>query len=81
MGVVNTVKTFSQGVGPLVTGWLGGKGKMGVAFFIAGLMKISYDLGLLTFFLRGETSQRIKNGDQETGEEAIFLVSSDDESE
>lgn len=27
MEVVNTVKRLSQGVGPLVTGWLGGKGK------------------------------------------------------
>lgn len=95
MGVVNTLKTFSQGIGPFVTGWLGEKGKMGVAFFIAGLMKIFYDLGLLTFFLRGGVSQRVKDGDRdqevryksvqvEDGEEldeAVFLGSSDDESE
>lgn len=97
MGVVNTIKTFSQGIGPFVTGWLGGKGRMGDAFFIAGLMKILYDLGLLMFFLRGKVSQRIKDGDNGGGfrytsvpseegdvdepDEAEILVSSDDESE
>lgn len=93
MGVVNTIKTFSQGIGTFVTGWLGGKGRMGDAFFIAGLMKILYDLSLL-MFLRGKVSQRIKDGDNGEGfrytsvqseegdaDEAEFLVSSDDESE
>jgi len=93
MGVVNTLKTFAQGVGPFVTGWLGGIGKMGIAFFIAGLMKISYDLGLLAFFLGSGVSQRIKDGDRdqyqgvrgeegaEELDEAVFLGSSDDESD
>lgn len=97
MGVVNTLKTFSQSAGPFVTGWLGGMGKMGVAFFIAGLMKICYDLGLLAFFLKSGVSQRVKDGDRdqevryksvqseegdaEELDEAVFLGSSDDESE
>lgn len=65
MGVVNTLKTFSQGAGPFVTGWLGAQGKMGVAFIIAGLMKIAYDLGLLSFFLFGGVSQRVRDGDRD----------------
>lgn len=67
---------------------------MSVAFFIAGLVKISYDPGLLAFFLRGDTLQRIKNGNQgqwasyrsvqggegNVEEETVSLVSSADES-
>jgi MFS family permease len=54
MGIVNVVKTLSQSGGPSVTGLLAGSDRFWVAFVVAGSMKASYDLGLLTFFLKVE---------------------------
>ncbi|KAI9813615.1 MAG: para-aminobenzoate synthase, (PABA) [Pycnora praestabilis] len=55
MGIVNTVKTSAQSVGPLVTGVLAGRGVglggFGGAFLVAGVLKGSYDLGMLVMFL------------------------------
>ncbi|TKA77241.1 hypothetical protein B0A49_00782 [Cryomyces minteri] len=51
MGVVNTVKTLSQSGGPIITGVLAGKSRFWVAFLVAGSLKASYDLGMLTMFL------------------------------
>lgn len=54
MGIVNVVKTLSQSGGPTVTGILAGSDRFWIAFVVAGSMKASYDLGLLTFFLKVE---------------------------
>lgn len=54
MGIVNVVKTLSQSGGPTVTGVLAGSDRFWIAFVVAGSMKASYDLGLLTFFLKVE---------------------------
>ncbi len=51
MGVVNVVKTLSQSGGPVVTGWLAGRGRFWVAFVVAGGLKASYDLGMLWLFV------------------------------
>lgn len=51
MGVVNVVKTLSQSGGPVATGGLAGAGKFWVAFLIAGMLKMSYDLAMLKMFL------------------------------
>ncbi|KAK5107569.1 hypothetical protein LTR62_001012 [Meristemomyces frigidus] len=51
MGIVNTVKTMSQSSGPLITGVLAGKNHFWVAFVIAGVLKGSYDMGLLAMFV------------------------------
>ena len=51
MGIVNTVKTMSQSSGPLITGLLANHGAFWIAFLLAGMLKASYDLGLLTVFL------------------------------
>lgn len=51
MGVVNVVKTLSQSGGPVATGGLAGAGKFWVAFLIAGILKMSYDLAMLKMFL------------------------------
>ena len=51
MGIVNTLKTASQSVGPLVSGWLAGIHKFWVAFLLAGSLKASYDLGMLYMFV------------------------------
>ena len=60
MGIVNVVKTLSQSGGPTVTGILAGSGRFWIAFVVAGSMKASYDLGLLTFFLKVEKQAQEK---------------------
>lgn len=50
MGVVNILKTLAQSSGPTVTGVLAGHNHFWVAFVVAGSMKATYDVLLLTFF-------------------------------
>lgn len=50
MGIVNTLKTLSQSSGPWITGLLAGGGRFWVAFVVAGALKASYDVLLLTMF-------------------------------
>lgn len=69
MGVVNVVKTLSQSVGPVVTGWLAGKGKFWIAFVVAGCLKASYDLGMLSIFL-GYKTQEEREEEQRRGRAA-----------
>ncbi|KAK5703222.1 hypothetical protein LTR97_004171 [Elasticomyces elasticus] len=70
MGIVNTVKTMSQSSGPLITGTLAGSDYFWVAFVVAGALKASYDVGMLSMFvnhrIEGESS-RSESGDGETG--------------
>lgn len=54
MGIVNVVKTLSQSGGPTLTGILAGDQRFWIAFVAAGAMKASYDIGLMTFFLKVE---------------------------
>lgn len=58
MGIVNVVKTLSQSGGPVITGILAGRERFGVAFVVAGCLKASYDLGLLTFFVNMRLHER-----------------------
>ena len=67
LGVVNVVKTLSQSGGMSVSGWLVGKGRFGLVFVVAGAMKASYDLGLLTLFLNfkgREDEEDVARGDR-----------------
>lgn len=90
MGIVNVVKTLSQSGGPTVTGILAGSDRFWIAFVVAGSMKASYDLGLLTFFLKVEKQaqaemQEGRNShvpEHETGDldDAFELDSNDGES-
>jgi hypothetical protein len=50
LGIINMIRTLSQGVGPSVTGYLAQKGHLGLSFVLAGLSKWLYDLGLATVF-------------------------------
>lgn len=54
MGIVNVVKTLSQSGGPSITGILAGENRFWIAFLAAGTLKVMYDLGLLTLFLKVE---------------------------
>lgn len=70
MGIVNVVKTLSQSGGPTATGVLAGEGRFWIAFVVAGMLKASYDLGLLTFFLKVEKeSKRAAAHEEHSGPE------------
>jgi MFS family permease len=56
MGIVNTVKTVSQSSGPLLTGLMAAGGRFWIAFLLAGTLKASYDIGLLTVFLHAKVA-------------------------
>ncbi|OJJ85378.1 putative MFS transporter [Aspergillus glaucus CBS 516.65] len=64
MGAVNVVKTASQSVAPFITGVLGAKGHLGVAFCVAGGLKGIYDLGMLVCFA-GRDGKRTRVDDEE----------------
>lgn len=72
MGIVNTVKTLSQSAGPLLTGLLAGGGHFWVAFVVAGALKASYDIGMLTMFvntkLEGSSRENGRDDDVEVRE-------------
>lgn len=57
IGTINVVKTFSQSLGPLITGVLADKNLFWVAFVAAGCMKATYDLGLLAVFAGHKTRE------------------------
>ena len=57
MGTINVVKTFSQSMGPLITGVLASKQLFWVAFLLAGSMKATYDLGMLAVFAGHKTRE------------------------
>jgi MFS family permease len=62
MGVVNVVKTFSQSIGPGITGLLAEHNLFWVAFVLAGGFKIVYDLGLLGTFIGFERRDDVPEG-------------------
>jgi MFS family permease len=51
MGIVNVLKILAQAGGPTVTGILAEHDLFWVAFVLAGTLKVSYDLGLLSMFV------------------------------
>ncbi|EHA48841.1 hypothetical protein MGG_00606 [Pyricularia oryzae 70-15] len=57
MGLINTLKTIAQSVGPSATGFLAGSGHFWVAFVVAGSLKATYDLGLLAVFKNHEKEE------------------------
>ncbi len=70
MGIVNVVKTLSQSVGPVITGWLAGIGKFWIAFVVAGCGKLVYDILMLGMFLGYRTQEeRAEERVEETEEE------------
>jgi sugar phosphate permease len=54
LGVVNTVKTLAQSLGPLATGLLANSSLFWVSFVCAGSLKACYDLGMLALFKNHE---------------------------
>ncbi|KAL8418971.1 hypothetical protein RB594_002253 [Gaeumannomyces avenae] len=54
LGILNTTKTLSQSLGPLITGVLADRGFFWAAFVLAGSLKASYDIGVLVLFKNHE---------------------------
>lgn len=74
MGLVNVVKTLSQSVGPVITGWIFGLGKFWIAFVVAGALKLLYDAGMLVMFVGYRTQEeraeeRVRDAQEEEREE------------
>jgi hypothetical protein len=70
MGFISVVRTFSQSFGPVITGVLAQSGRFWVTFVVAGSLKATYDLGLLTGF-RGhktEMDRAERRASRNTGE-------------
>ena len=82
MGIVNTVKTMSQSSGPILTGLMANNSHFWIAFLLAGMLKASYDLGLLAVFLHHKVEGEDHNesrAETEMGQE--FELDSESESE
>jgi sugar phosphate permease len=59
MGLINVVKTFSQALGPAITGLLANKNLFWIAFLSAGSLKACYDLGMLAVFAGHKTPEEV----------------------
>ena len=57
MGSANVVKTISQSLGPLLTGFLADRKLFWVAFLGSGSSKALYDIGLLVMFKNKEKNK------------------------
>ena len=92
MGIVNVLKIAAQSGGPSVTGALAGANVFWLAFTLAGSLKASYDLGLLSMFVNVKLHEhekgasrgnyeRVDQEDQDAAdvEEAFGLGDDDDE--
>lgn len=58
MGAINVVKTCSQSFGPLITGILADHNLFGASFTLAGILKATYDIGMLVSFAGREPARR-----------------------
>jgi sugar phosphate permease len=57
MGAVNVVRSTTQSLGPLLTGILARNNMFGLAFVLAGTLKVVYDLGMLASFAGKEVAK------------------------
>jgi MFS family permease len=89
MGIVNVVKILAQSGGPSVTGLLAKSGVFWVAFVVAGVCKMCYDLGLLVLFVGtklhkhegGQESELVRDEEEDLGELVDDSESSESEDE
>ncbi|RHZ63225.1 putative MFS transporter [Aspergillus thermomutatus] len=58
MGAINVVKTCSQSLGPLITGVMADHSLFGASFTLAGILKATYDIGMLISFAGREPARR-----------------------
>ena len=51
MGITGMLRTLASTIGPSVTGFFAGTDRFWIAFVAAGILRISYDLGLFAMFV------------------------------
>ncbi|KZT57234.1 MFS general substrate transporter [Calocera cornea HHB12733] len=51
MGILNTVRTLAQAIGPWISGGLSERGTLWISFVIAAGLKAIYDFGMLAMFI------------------------------
>lgn len=51
MGITSLLRTLSGSLGPSITGLLAGGGRFGIAFVVAGTLRLVYDFGLWAIFI------------------------------
>ncbi|KAM7208196.1 Major facilitator superfamily domain containing protein [Naviculisporaceae sp. PSN 640] len=51
MGITSLLRTLSGSLGPSITGFLAGAGRFGIAFVVAGALRLVYDCGLWAIFI------------------------------
>ncbi|CZT50346.1 related to Staphylococcus multidrug resistance protein [Rhynchosporium secalis] len=78
MGMVNIAKSLGQSSGPFIAGVLAGKGMFWAAFVSAGVLKASYDLGMLAVF-KGHKTHDERAEDTRVAEEEEVRDSANDE--
>ncbi|MCJ1383343.1 hypothetical protein MMC17_006456 [Xylographa soralifera] len=70
MGIVNIVKTSSQSIGPVITGFLAEAHIFWIAFLVAGGLKVLYDLGIFAAFVDYKTrEEEFQQGDEAESEQ------------
>ncbi|KZO96861.1 MFS general substrate transporter [Calocera viscosa TUFC12733] len=51
MGILNTVRTLTQAIGPWISGGLSERGNLWISFVVAAGLKSVYDFGMLAMFI------------------------------
>lgn len=58
LGITSVLRTLASTVGPLLTGWLAENDHFWVAFVMAGLLRVTYDLGLWILFIQFDRTSK-----------------------
>lgn len=72
MGITNVARTYSQSIGPIVTGALGESRMFWVTFVLSGSMCAAYGVGTLVLFTGHQPrEERQKENDEGRGRDEI----------
>jgi len=72
LGIVNVVKSLSNSLGPLATGYLAGSNHWQISFFLCGGLKIVYDILLLYSFSHIKPDvEAVQHNSQVSGEDMV----------
>jgi MFS family permease len=79
MGITSMLRTLASTAGPWVTGVLAGEGKFWIAFVVAGVARLAYDLGLWVLFVNvkiegEEGKKKVVDNEAELGDESVELA-------
>lgn len=78
MGITNMLRTLGSSIGPIFTGLLSGSDRFWVAFVVAGVLRIVYDLGLFAIFVNVNLYQH-ESQDHDSEATAVASSRSSDE--